>query len=191
MKKNQIFPFITGVVCILSVLFVFVALGWWQFGLGLFVLLSVIAFFNHLKEKNEKTCKKCKVKYDFDNDVSYRQIDRKIKVYPRTETTKPTSIREEETLIVEFNCTCPTCHESKSYRKKIPGAKIMFNGDYAEGDPEFYIEEYFCGSKKSRTKEYVGMWIFSILMIVFGCLVLSGAFSDLFGNLFSSYNSMI
>lgn len=183
MKKNQVFAFVSGLITIIAFCVLLVLLNLWYVAAAIFVFAVISSTVDSIREKKEKTCQKCKVPYDFDTDVGYKQIDRIIKNRAPHATSKPTDIAAEETYIVEFTCQCPQCNEIKKYKKKIPGAKITYNGDYQEGDPEYFIENYFVGKKKTSLGI---LWVINVILIALCIAVATGFFSNAFSSIASS-----
>ena len=151
-------------------------------GIVVAVFFGIIMLSTISRDRKERTCTKCNITYDFDNDVSYRQIDRKVTNHKVTPSTKGSSIAASETYVVEFQCTCPQCNRTKTFKKNIPGAKITFDGNYAQGSPEMCIEKHF--TRHLGFKRGIGELFASLFLSVIACIavaiigaVLSGEFS--------------
>ena len=138
------------------------------------------------KEKKEKFCEVCKRPFNFDEEISYKEVRRYTtdhKYDPsRTSRQKITSLTYE----VRFDCKCAICGNRKIYNKKIDGGEEYSDGTVNLKDPEEAIEDYFRYTELALNdpKFSKGASAIGIIAAVLGYLV---GFTNIFSSLFGAF----
>ena len=126
----------------------FIAVGFPIIGLILIIASSA----GRVQDKNRLFCKDCKVKYNFENDVAYKQIDHKVSTfnYNANNSKGDRQIRSRERFKLQVSCTCPKCRKSKSFTHQVTGRETYYDGRIVDKDPERQIQEYFTKPGKQK-----------------------------------------
>lgn len=89
------------------------------------------------KRKKNTTCKKCKTKYNYETDVSWREISRR----------NVNSGNKGSYFVmskVEFNCRCHKCGSEKTFTEEFKIYSYNADRDKAESyDLTSNVEKYF------------------------------------------------
>lgn len=145
----------------------FIAVGFiLAFGLG-------IATFIATKIQSKKThCPQCNRPYDFDTDVSYNDVARRIKTFSyNSQISNQHQIRQREQHKFNFHCVCPECNTEKRFDKWQTVRCIYWDGTLEDNDILHETEAYFkngiFGEKPVRTSfAAIGLGIFFIVISI-------------------------
>ena len=130
---------------ILSLLLLGIAIG----GVGLvicsilFVVFVVAWVIQYFQDKGRLYCKECKRKYDFAEDVEYRQIGHRVKSYSYNPKGSEHQIMSREYFKLQIGCTCPNCEIKKEFKSEYVGRETFYDGGIKDHDPELEIEKFF------------------------------------------------
>lgn len=152
---------------ILSLLLLGIAIG----GVGLvicsilFVVFVVAWVIQYFQDKGRLYCKKCKRKYDFAEDVEYRQIGHRVKSYSYNPKGSEHQIMSREYFKLQIGCTCPNCEIKKEFKSEYVGRETFYDGGIKDHDPELEIEKFFRNG-------IGGSKLFNLIFVAIGVVLL-------------------
>ena len=162
---------------ILSLILLGIAIG----GAGIAVL-SVIALgfggawaYFYSQDKSRLYCRKCKRKFDFEDDIGYEEIGHGVKTRDYNEKSNSDhQVCTSEWFKMRIDCHCPQCGTEKHFTTKYTGRVTYYDGSIKDHDPEEEIEKYFKG-------EMMGGKLFSLIWVALGLIPLIISFMLFFG----------
>lgn len=100
------------------------------------LIIATIIIISKKLHKSFISCNKCKTKYDYDSDVSWKEVSRS----NSNQTGSSYSIKSK----VEFNCTCHKCGARKTFFKEFVVYRYDAKSDKAQNwNLEDLVEKYF------------------------------------------------
>ena len=172
MKK--VIAFISGVLMLIGMVLFFVLPGWYTAGAIFFGFTIIVSAVTSLKKRHETKCSKCKKKYDYDTDVAWRLVSKKVSGSSAANGSRV--IRSFFTY--DITCQCSDCGKVKKYRKKIEGPSINDKHELNSVNPEYVLEENF-GEKPEPTVGTIFMCLIMAVAFTFGGLLASGGLENM------------
>ena len=158
-----------GLLCIGGIIGIFGIIG-----IVCVIMYPVFAVLQTIKEKKEKFCNKCGTQYNYETDVSYKLLNRKLVSLKYTVTERnPDPAVKQLYYIMQFDCLCG-CGERKTYNKKVYGGTYYLSGACEEKDVTTAIENYYNedGLEVNRIGNYKWTPIIGYATAVLGVLLI-------------------
>lgn len=105
LKAILILFIVTEAIAVICLALGFIISGLWIFGLifgASFALGGVYIYFSYKKAIKRSFCRDCGTKYDFNNDITWEEVERVEK-------------DSKEISKVEFTCKCPNCGKTQEF----------------------------------------------------------------------------
>ena len=129
--------------CLAGILLFGISIDLIFLGIAIDAVIVIALLIVTLRERKEKFCAQCKAQYDFENDVEYQEISRKLKTYKQNPNSDRRQVEEKLFYNVRFDCTCGKCGTKKTFKKKLCGGVCYDNGDGELLDVEDTIEKWY------------------------------------------------
>ena len=119
------------------------------------MVLAGVFVYDYFTQKKQLYCIPCAYKYDFEDDVDYREVGHWVKTHSYNENSNSShQCRTSEYFKLEVGCTCQNCGQRKQFNLKYLGRVTYWDGEFKDYDPELEIEKKFQygigGSKKDN-----------------------------------------
>ena len=101
--------------------------------IALLIVLGVVI--DNASYKKKAFCAKCKKKFDFESEVAYTAVSRKVKTFGFDGNKDPSQqMRSREQQKLRFECTCSACGNTQKFEDWCNARIIYYDGRVEDPD---------------------------------------------------------
>lgn len=161
---RKFIEFLVTVLLVVGLAMFFILPGWYAAGAIVFGISIWDTIRKKIKKKKETKCTKCKLKYDYDRDVSWRLIK---------SWTKDCGNKLKSFYKFDITCECSECGRKTRYNKTVEGPSVNEKFEVDATNPEYILQEHF-GEEPALGCGVTFMTLVLAIGLAIGGLVLGG-----------------